>query len=161
MLRASGVIYLTTVRICFVLSQPSATFAAFDIPLQGISGEAFKQPIFGANHLDVTVAPVPGRGLSVPTLVQLTFNEGGCNTFLRIFYELMGRVHAQREAGSGALAAPAVPAVLEEVHSAYVAASDPTVLYLVQPQQPQPQPQQGGWVLQPVGGQQQQQYPPR
>lgn len=65
----------------------------------------------------------------------------------------MGRVHAQREAAANGslLAAPAVQSFLEEVQSAYVDASDPTVLYLVQPTQPPPPPPQGGWVLQPVG----------
>lgn len=52
--------------------------AAVDLPLQGISDEDFKQPIFGANYLCGTVAPVPGRGLGGPTRFKLYFYAGGC-----------------------------------------------------------------------------------
>ena len=195
-LKASGVVYLSTIRVVFVLSQPTATFSAFEIPLQvgigigirdagsnevttiaveedwltpskskrcccrlhaptphraaqGIEKEAFKQPIFGANYLDIVVAPVPGRGLQNPTKLTLTFNQGGANTFLRIFFELMGRVHAERSAQAAyaaaiaagmqqhqppsALAPQAIQGYLQDVARAYVDPSDPSTIYLTQP----------------------------
>jgi hypothetical protein len=132
-LRGTGVIYLTTVRICFVLDRPTPSFAAFDIPLEGISGERFQQPIFGANYLQLSVAPVPGRGLSAPAAVKLTFNQGGCNTFLRLFFGLMQRVHAESAARAALLAASSVQSFLEEVQAAYIDPSDPSVIYLTQP----------------------------
>jgi hypothetical protein len=132
-LSGTGSIYLTTVRVCFVLDRPTATLAAFDIPLEGISGERFQQPIFGANYLQLSVAPVPGRGLSSPAAVRLTFNQGGCNTFLRIFFGLMERVHAEYAARASLLAASSVQSFLQEVQAAYVDPSDPSVIYLTQP----------------------------
>jgi hypothetical protein len=93
-------IQLTTVRIVVLPTKPTPAFAAFDIPLQGLSAEAFKQPIFGANHLDFDVAPVPGRGLESagPIKVSLTFNDGGCNRFLRVFFALVEKNRAAASA---------------------------------------------------------------
>ena len=108
-IKTDGKIYLTTLRICFVPSIRTASLSAIDIPLQGISCEDFKQPIFGANRLECVVAPVPGRGLSSPAKVSLAFAHGGyaivicvpsprsvtdtlpcrCGTFLHYFFRIM------------------------------------------------------------------------
>ena len=77
-IKAAGTIFLTTLRICFVSSVSANGFSAIDIPFQGISGEDFKQPIFGANRLECDVAPVPGRGLSCRAHISLAFTHGGC-----------------------------------------------------------------------------------
>jgi hypothetical protein len=94
-LKAAGRLVLTTVRLVFVVTAPGGELRAFDVPLQGITGEVFKQPVFGANRLEMDVAPVPGRGLDEvgsPVHVTLTFNEGGCNTLLKLYFRLLDTV---------------------------------------------------------------------
>ena len=157
-LKGAGKIIFTTVRIVFIPTRPSPTFQSFDIPLQGISSETFKQPVFGANRLEMDVAMVPGRGLESagPIHVSLTFNEGGCNKFLRVFFALMEKFRAASSAHD-----PRAQAVLAQPQSfvqeleAYVDSSDPSVIYCVQApttavaSQPAPPPPPGMMMAQP------------
>ena len=136
-LMGSGCVYLTTVRFTFVADRPNGPFSSFDIPLEGISSETFKQPVFGANRLEMEVAPVPGRGLVQPAHVSLTFNDGGTNTLLRVFFGVMERWRQPVEVRAAFFAAPQ-SFIQEQV--AYVDSSDPTVLYLTQPTMAEGQP---------------------
>jgi hypothetical protein len=113
-------LYLTTLRLCLVAPAPNASgLQAFDIPLQGISAESFEQPFFGANYLALTVAPVPGRGLASPAKVKVTFNEGGCGVFLKVFFSLMARYKDSNAAARASfLAPPAMQSFMTQV--AYV-----------------------------------------
>ena len=113
-------LYLTTLRLCLVAPAPNASgLQAFDIPLQGISAESFEQPFFGANYLALTVAPVPGRGLASPARVKVTFNEGGCGVFLKVFFSLMARYKDSNAAARASfLAPPAMQSFMTQV--AYV-----------------------------------------
>ena len=135
-LKASGQLELTTVRAVFLPSPRTPRFAAFDIPLQGISGERFVQPIFGANRLEMDVAMVPGRGLASqgPIHVVLAFNEGGCNRLLRLFFRLLERARAL--AGAARVDAPpppmALPQAIAAEMEAFVDPNDPSVIYCVQ-----------------------------
>ena len=108
-LTGKGKIIMTTVRIVFILERPSPQFQSFDIPFQGVSAETFKQPVFGANRLEADVAMVPGRGLQSggPIHVSLTFNDGGCNKFLKFFFALIEKSRAS-------LADPRAQAVLAQ-----------------------------------------------
>ena len=45
--------------------------------------------IFGANRLEFTLAPVPGRGLPESARVSIKFRHGGCGTFLHYFFRIM------------------------------------------------------------------------
>lgn len=90
-------LFVTTLRLCVVAPAATASgLQSMDMPLQCISEESFKQPIFGANSLVGRVAPVPGRGLDTPASFQLYFYKGGCGTFLRILFHLLG---TYRESG--------------------------------------------------------------
>ena len=139
---AEGVLVVTTVRLCFV-----GRGLAFDLPLQSVSREAFRQPIFGANYLEGTCAPVPGRGLVNAVSFRLTFPAGGCGTFLRVFFQLMEQhrlaqeLAARAQAQALAAPAPAAPSFFApERASAWVAEqqafvdpTDPSTLFLAQP----------------------------
>ena len=127
-------LFVTTLRLCVIAASPTpAGLQCFDIPLQAVSGEEFKQPIFGANALAGTVAAVPGRGLEGPASFRLTFLKGGCGTFLRVFFELIGKY---REMDANARAAWLAPARMQAhmpTYAAFVDPSDPSRLFLQQP----------------------------
>lgn len=145
--KAPGKLVVTTVRMCFVADAPTAAFQALDIPFQGLTGEAFKQPVFGANYLEGQVAPVPGRGLNGTTSFTLAFHRGGCQTFLRVFFALMDQYRRRDAAARAAwMAPPAVQTFLAE-QAAYVDPSDPSRVFVAQPQAwaPAPQPAPQGW----------------
>lgn len=132
-LKADGRVYLTTVRMCFVPDLSTPAFCAFDIPLQGLSEEEFKQPIFGANYLTGKVAPVPGRGLPSLATFKLTFNHGGFSTFLRLFFGVMEHYRIRDLVARRTWMDTRAQAFISE-SSAFVDPSDPSVLYLSQPE---------------------------
>lgn len=154
-LKAAGsCVLLTTTRLVVLPPPHTVNFRAFDVPLQGLSGETFVQPIFGANHLDFSVACVPGRELQSagPIKVSLTFNEGGCNRFLRVFFALVER---NRAAVASAAAAAALQAPLGWAAEleAFVDPSDPSVIYVTAAPAsaaPQPPPAPGGAAFAPA-----------
>ena len=141
--KSVGSLYLTTESIFFVADYPKSQGAAkirfdsFRIPLTQLSNEKFNQPIFGANNLTGQVSPV----CDAQTLQQLnglndfkfcfSFNNGGCGTFLPIFFRIMAEV---REYGEDA-----AQHVAEQVLSgrftgaAYIDPSDPSTIYVSQP----------------------------
>merc|ERR1712107_961144 len=94
----NGVFFLSSKRIVFVAIGKScrADFKSFEIPLQTMSNPKFEQPIFGANYLcDRVTASDPSSPLAGgPALWSLTFNSGGCQTFLPLFYRLLAELEA-------------------------------------------------------------------
>lgn len=132
---SNATLYVTTVRICVVAPKASSTgLQAIDIPLQGISGEEFKQPILGANRLEGTVANVPGRGLAAPAKFSLKLTHGGANTFLRVFFALREKyLSADAAHRSSWLAPQHMQQWVSNTAQAFVDPSDPSRLYLVQP----------------------------
>jgi len=132
-----GVFFMSTKRIVFVSSAKSCRpdFKSFEIPLASVCEHKFNQPIFGANYLSGQVRPsdtdpasAPLGGIPAPW--SLTFNEGGCGTFLGLWYNILAE-HAQASEAPGPLAQAAEQGNLNNV--AYVDPSDPSVLYLSQP----------------------------
>jgi hypothetical protein len=115
-------LFMTTLRLCLVCPSPNGSgLQSFDVPLQGISAESFEQPWFGANYLALTVAPVPGRGLVSPAKVKLTFNQGGCGLFLRVFFTLMAKYkEADASARASFLAAPSMQGFISHAQTAFV-----------------------------------------
>mmetsp|Transcript_46542 Transcript_46542/g.122912 ORF Transcript_46542/g.122912 Transcript_46542/m.122912 type:complete len:220 (-) Transcript_46542:17-676(-) len=142
-----GFLYLSTKRIIFVAAQKTCRgdFTSFEIPLITLSRPQFNQPIFGANYLSGKARPEPGApaggvmaGGSAP--FSLTFNAGGCGTFLPLFFRQMAELKEQSASAQAvSLAQAAQDGRLDQV--AYVDPSDPSVLYLSQPT-PAPNTQQ-------------------
>lgn len=133
----NGRLYLTTLRMCFVPDAPSSV--AVDLPFLGISDENFVQPIFGANRLEYTIAPVPGRGLPGPARVSLKFRHGGCGTFLHFFFRIM-ETYKRSAAEQAARLSSSGPSILAPAwvgqQQAFVDASDPSRIFVVQPAPP-------------------------
>jgi hypothetical protein len=97
--------------------------------------EKFNQPIFGANNLTGRVPPAADQNFLQQFDLKeykfcFTFNEGGCGTFLPIFFRIMGAI---KQFGEEA-AAKLVPQVMSGMFSAaYVDPSDPSKIYVSQP----------------------------
>mmetsp|Transcript_16247 Transcript_16247/g.41405 ORF Transcript_16247/g.41405 Transcript_16247/m.41405 type:complete len:221 (-) Transcript_16247:74-736(-) len=155
-----GVIYLSNVRMVFVLSKPDASAGgmyAFDFPLAYIRTERFHQPIFGANNLTAncfsTADDGGPNGARPPHALTLYFREGGVGTFLPLFFQL---VQQARDLNAAAPPPPGVSPVAptpaqtsQMVQTAYIDPNDPTQVYLVtgrgtQPSAP-PLIQRHGW----------------
>ena len=134
-------LYLSTLRIVFV-SNGGGGMEAFDLPLATMRNEKFNQPIFGANNMTGTNAPLPDTGLSEDIKWTLAFKDGGVGTFLPLFFrvlqEMRQRMNQQNEVQyEHNFAPPVAPQVAQQiVHAAYVDPNDPTKLYVSQPLPP-------------------------
>lgn len=139
---AKGTIYLSNIRMVFVPIKPMGNFAAFDMPLLYIHGEKFNQPIFCCNNISGFVDPVvpdnESRALYSTHSFKILFKEGGCGTFVPLFFNLLGSVRRYNQQSSRAesqmdpLQAAQTP-VDEMMRHAYVDPNDPTRIFLQQP----------------------------
>eukprot|EP00929_Paragymnodinium_shiwhaense_P030102 TRINITY_DN17113_c0_g2_i1.p1 TRINITY_DN17113_c0_g2~~TRINITY_DN17113_c0_g2_i1.p1 ORF type:complete len:222 (+),score=44.25 TRINITY_DN17113_c0_g2_i1:59-724(+) len=132
-LTGRGVFFMSSKRIIFVATEKSGRkdFKSFAIPLVSLQRPKFEQPIFGANYLGGVAHPLEeGSILDGGAAFSLTFNNGGCGTFLPLFYQLLHEMQEQREEQQS-LSNAAMQGRLNQV--AFVDPSDPSVLYLSQP----------------------------
>ncbi|KAI6670732.1 hypothetical protein NL676_005617 [Syzygium grande] len=141
--KARGTIYLSNIRMVFVASKPGGSFTAFDIPLLYVHGEKFNQPIFFCNNISGFVEPVvpddQHRALYSTHTFKILFKEGGCGTFVPLFFNLISSVrqynqHVNSESAPRVdpLQAAETP-VDEMMRHAYVDPNDPTKIFLQQP----------------------------
>ncbi|KDP23219.1 hypothetical protein JCGZ_23052 [Jatropha curcas] len=140
--KAKGVIYLSNVRLVFVAHKPVGAFTAFDMPLLYIHGEKFNQPIFFCNNISGLVEPVfpenENGALYSTHSFKILFKEGGCGTFIPIFFNLISSVRQNNQPTPGMgpqmdpLRAAQTP-VDEMMRHAYVDPNDPTRIFLQQP----------------------------
>merc|ERR1712187_784445 len=92
-------------------------FKSFEVPLEQLDKPKFQQPIFGANYLEGQCKPSPGEEGPLaggPTPFSLTFNSGGCGTFLPLFFGLMAEVQ-ERQASANSIAQAAQDGRLNQV----------------------------------------------
>ncbi|KAK4395717.1 hypothetical protein Sango_1726000 [Sesamum angolense] len=141
--KARGTIYLSNIRMVFVASKPVENFVAFDLPLLYIHDEKFNQPIFFCNnisgHVDPVVPDNEHRALYSTHSFKILFKEGGCGTFVPLFFNLIASVrqynqHARAEPQPrlDPLQAAQTP-VDDMMRHAYVDPNDPTRIFLQQP----------------------------
>ncbi|XP_030476624.1 uncharacterized protein LOC115693708 [Syzygium oleosum] len=141
--KVRGTIYLSNIRMVFVTSKPGGSFTAFDIPLLYVHGEKFNQPIFFCNNISGFVEPVvpddQHRALYSTHTFKILFKEGGCGTFVPLFFNLISSVrqynqHVNSESAPRVdpLQAAETP-VDEMMRHAYVDPNDPTKIFLQQP----------------------------
>ncbi|PSS06083.1 UPF0664 stress-induced protein like [Actinidia chinensis var. chinensis] len=142
-LKAKGTIYLSNIRMVFVVNKPFGNFTGFDMPLLYVRGEKFNQPIFFCNNISGLVEPVvpddQHRALYSTHLFKILFKEGGCGTFVPLFFNLIQSVRqysqqygSRVENHSDPLQAAQTP-VDEMMRHAYVDPNDPTRIFLQQP----------------------------
>ncbi|KAL7586742.1 UPF0664 stress-induced protein C29B12.11c [Lactuca sativa] len=142
--KAKGKIYLSNVRMVFVADKPTNNFIAFDMPLLYVHGEKFNQPIFHCNNISGLVEPVvpddQHRALYSTHTFKILFKEGGCGTFVPLFFNLIKSVRQYNQQFGGPteprapdpLRAAQTP-VDEMMRHAYVDPNDPTRIFLQQP----------------------------
>ncbi|XP_038692737.1 UPF0664 stress-induced protein C29B12.11c [Tripterygium wilfordii] len=141
--KAKGTIYLSNIRMVFVAEKPVGNFFAFDMPLLHVGCEKFNQPIFHCNNISGSVDPVvpenENRALYSTHSFKILFKEGGCGTFVPLFFNLLSsvRLHNQlanqnSEPRVDPLQAAQTP-VDEMMRHAYVDPNDPTRIFLQQP----------------------------
>ncbi|CAK9171696.1 unnamed protein product [Ilex paraguariensis] len=142
-IKTKGTIFLSNIRMVFVANKPVENFTAFDMPLLYVHGEKFNQPIFFCNNISGNVEPVVPddhhRALYSTQSFKILFKEGGCGTFVPLFFALLASVREyNRQTGSGPeprsdpLQAAQTP-VDEMMRHAYVDPNDPTRIFLQQP----------------------------
>ncbi|OEH77538.1 hypothetical protein cyc_02604 [Cyclospora cayetanensis] len=133
-LKGNGSFFLSSQRIVFLKQgkvQTHGSFSSCELPLHLVQRAQFKQPIFGANYIEGTVHPKqeaesPLQGTST---WSLTFNAGGCGTFINIFFRIwrQARNHQQPD-----------DALVQQLQfgaaAAFVDPSDPSIVYVSQPQ---------------------------
>ncbi|XP_073146535.1 UPF0664 stress-induced protein C29B12.11c [Henckelia pumila] len=140
--KTKGTVYLSNIRMVFVANKPIGNFFAFDIPLLYVHGEKFNQPIFHCNNISGAVDPVvpenEHRALYSTHSFKILFKEGGCGTFIPLFFNLIASVRRYNQHASAAqvrldpLQAAQTP-VEEMMRHAYVDPNDPTRIFLQQP----------------------------
>lgn len=127
-----GKVILSTLRIVFIRRKSTTrgdddNFRSMEIPLAFFKGEAFNQPIFGANNLTGTV----DRFHVGPSSVTITFKSGGVGTFLKLLAKVLTAHRKEvmqqtssfvRQAQAGAM-----------TQSAFIDPSDPSTVFLSQP----------------------------
>ncbi|KAG6709044.1 hypothetical protein I3842_06G112800 [Carya illinoinensis] len=113
-LKTKGTIYLSNIRMVFVANKPVGNFTAFDMPLGCTSyctclyvhGEKFNQPIFSCNNISGHVEPVvpenQNRALYSTHSFKILFKEGGCGTFVPLFFNLISSVRQYNQHSNSA-----------------------------------------------------------
>eukprot|EP01068_Selenidium_serpulae_P011820 Selendium_serpulae@DN572_c0_g1_i1.p1 len=131
-LAAKGVVFITNRRLVFLQAgdpRKHKLFTSFEMPFELVRDINFKQPIFGANYMEGTVQPFcdAENPISGPASWSLSFMNGGCMTFLRVFYHVKKEVAANR-------ARPYAPDISQiSTNTAFADPSDPSLFYVVQP----------------------------
>ncbi|KAF5944306.1 hypothetical protein HYC85_018383 [Camellia sinensis] len=141
--KAKGTIFLSNIRMVFFANKPVGNFIAFDMPLLHIHDEKFNQPIFLCNNISGLVEPVipddQHRALFSTHAFKILFKEGGCGTFVPLFFNLIKSVrqysqqYASREEQRADPLQAAQTPVDEMMRHAYVDPNDPTRIFLQQP----------------------------
>ncbi|MCQ2817935.1 MAG: GRAM domain-containing protein [archaeon] len=126
-----GYMILTTLRL-ICINTKSSSFKAFDLPLSLTKNEKFEQPIFGANYLVGTCSPLLN---SLPGIInwKIWFMEGGCGVFVPNYLKMVYSMRKNQNRG--------IDSKMENTiktggfkRTAIVDPSDPSVIYLEQPQ---------------------------
>mmetsp|Transcript_54271 Transcript_54271/g.115811 ORF Transcript_54271/g.115811 Transcript_54271/m.115811 type:complete len:191 (-) Transcript_54271:26-598(-) len=131
-----GCFFLSSKRMVFIATQRScrSDFKSFEIPMNKLLEPKFNQPIFGANYLSGKSIPEDRNGPlgPEPAYWTLTFNSGGCGTFLPVFFTLLAEQQQDHQSATGSYTQAALDGRLGQV--AYMDPSDPSVLFLTQPE---------------------------
>lgn len=118
---------------------------SFEMPFRGLWDEKLNQPIFAANNLTATLQFYDNQPFTGDLSFKLIFREGGCNTFLHMFNNVLRttrqQLQAERRLGGtpAPIAAPPSAPPVEEYMSghgeAFVDPQDPSTIYTTQPAQ--------------------------
>lgn len=115
----------------------------FEMPFRGICNERFHQPIFGCNNLTVTVQYYDDQPFQGDLTSRIDFVQGGVNTFLPIFNNVLLATRVQMEAERRRAedvppvaisdTTPAATNYFPQSNMAFVDPNDPSRIYTTQP----------------------------
>lgn len=143
-----GRLFVTSMRQVFMPSnlQKSRGVESFELPWRGLWGERFNQPIFGVNNLTADVQYYDEQPFNGELSIRLDFMEGGVNTYLPVFNNILRATRAQlaleSRSAAGVVPAPipgadAAAQAPQEYYpgnsEAFVDPSDPSRIYTTQP----------------------------
>lgn len=135
-------------RMIFLIDpnfRQKANAETFEAPFRGLWDEKFNQPIFGCNHLTATVQYYDEQPFQGGLTMRIDFVEGGVNTFMPVFLNVMRATRAQLEAERrhdnhvppmplpSAAPVPQADQYLPQSNMAFVDPSDPSRIYTTQP----------------------------
>lgn len=124
--------------------QSKANAASFEVPFRGLWEERFNQPIFGCNNLTASIQYYDEQPFVGNLTMRIDFVEGGVNTFLPMFNNVLRttRVQLAHESAnqqappapvSLAPSAPPVESFLPGHNQAFVDPHDPSRIFTTQP----------------------------
>lgn len=150
-----GRLYMTNLRMVFMVSpndRAKADCETFEMPFRGLWDEAFHQPIFGCNNLTATIQFYDDQPFSGNLTMRIDFVEGGVNTFLPLFNNVLHatRVQLQREQQaqqyippvSISSNTPAPQQYFPNQDAAFLDPQDPSRIYTTQPAMGEYEPRQ-------------------
>jgi len=100
-----GRVWTTDHRVIFVPAKAKDTpYTSLSIPLANVISSSFQQPIFGANHIVMQIAPSSGGGLTQGTKAEVRFKDRGVFEFVKVLEAARERAIAkERDRGEEAL----------------------------------------------------------
>ncbi|KAH0477570.1 MAG: uncharacterized protein KVP18_002154 [Porospora cf. gigantea A] len=140
--KGKGHVHLTSHRLVFVREGDTTKhkkFSSMEIPhflthgddLNGSPPE-FHQPVFGANYLSSKFSKLDSAKYPVLGSYSLTFKNGKCESFVRAYHQIWRA--AQKSAIRTGFTSPIIQQMQAGGHTAAVDPSDPSVVYIAQPQ---------------------------
>ena len=131
-LSGSGELFLSSSRLVFhCMSKPSPKeFLSYELFLQEVVNESFEQPIFGANYLKGDTRPQISNGSGDSW--RIIFYSGGCGTLLPVLGNLIQEVRTRPQTYPGVVQGQVIVNPSQAV--AYIDPSDPSIIYVQQPQ---------------------------
>mmetsp|Transcript_41303 Transcript_41303/g.54291 ORF Transcript_41303/g.54291 Transcript_41303/m.54291 type:complete len:190 (-) Transcript_41303:303-872(-) len=132
---ANGKMLLTTDRLIFVADRPplqnGISFQGYDIPLACVFEEKFNQPIFGANNITGKISEPAGME-AMEVGFKISFNNGGCMTFLQNFFTVLQHARNTVQNASAVPSAPIDPSVSDVPYATVVSvdSSDPSMVFV-------------------------------
>lgn len=115
----------------------------FEMPFRGICDERFHQPIFGCNNLTATIQYYDDQPFQGDLTVRIDFVEGGVNTFLPTFNNVLLATRVQMEAERRRAedvppmaisdTTPAASEYFPQSNMAFVDPNDPSRIFTTQP----------------------------
>lgn len=122
--------------------QEKAGAQTFEMPFRGLWDEKFNQPIFGCNNLTASIQYYDNEPFSGDLTIRIDFIEGGVNTFLPIFNNVLRTTRVQLAHENNqqeippvdvAQSAPAPEEYFPNQNMAFVDPQDPSRIYTTQP----------------------------
>lgn len=115
----------------------------FEVPFRGLWDERFHQPIFGCNNLTAQIQYYDEQPFQGDLSMRIDFIEGGVNTFLPVFNNVLKatrvQMHAEQQQASHVPpvaisdTTPAPNEYFPQSNMAFVDPNDPSHIYTTQP----------------------------